>query len=314
MRNIVLMLILVVAIVAGGMGGTFATWSDSETSANNTIVTGSLDLKVNGSDDEPWGNGVPTLIGRSCVVPCTLYGPYDVELWNAGQCEYASKAFMRLKEAECSNVDPKLDDQDQTTGYPDPYSGDLKPEPELVAEFGGKVDCTWNTPDQEDPQLGGYPCGEFGGVGVIGDDCTLGNFTYVWVMEQGYGPMLGPPLDWPWDGWNQGVWPQFPDAGPHCFGQGYLAGLDPVIDLMYLCPCQPEVVSIYFKVLQPPEEFFGMDIIENDGSLHWEKFNDWPSWGLMLDKIEFTVEFDLLLDPNDDQAPFCPPNAQAAPG
>ena len=77
MRNVLLSLVVVVVLAAGGLGGTFATWSDSETSGNNTIVTGSLDLKVNGTDDKPWGEGVPKLIEEVCVVPCNLYGPYD---------------------------------------------------------------------------------------------------------------------------------------------------------------------------------------------------------------------------------------------
>jgi predicted ribosomally synthesized peptide with SipW-like signal peptide len=298
--------VLVVAVSAAGLGGTFATWSDSETSGNNTVVTGSLDLKVNMSDDEPWGWGVPRIIDVECVVPCKLYGPYDVELWNAGQCEYASKAFMRVKEVVCSNVDPKINPRtNTTTGYPDPMSGDLKPEPELVAEWGGpapdgpdsmgKVDCTW-----------------VDGVGVWGDNCTLGNFTYVWVTEPGY-PLVVPEIDplTPWSPW------QLPDLSiddPAIYGQGYLAGFDPIIDLMYLCPCQPQTVSIWFKVVQTPEEYFGEDYFTPDPwddeltqgeMMHWAKFNDWPSWSLMKDKMEFSVEFDLWLNLDDPNMPIC---------
>jgi hypothetical protein len=30
----------------------------------------------------------------------------------------------------------------------------------------------------------------------------------------------------------------------------------------------------------------------------WAKFNDWPSWALMKDRVEFDMEFDLwLIDP-----------------
>jgi predicted ribosomally synthesized peptide with SipW-like signal peptide len=306
--------VLVITVSAAGLGGTFATWSDSETSGNNTIVTGSLDLKVNGSDDGPWGEGVPKLIAERCVVPCNLYGPYDAQLWNAGQCEFPSKAFLVMKEQICTNINPKQAREpgmnstgydpdwvpgtaweDPTWGKPGPY----KPEPELVAELGGKVNCT-----------------EVDGVGVLGDNCTLGNFTYVWVMEPGYTPSF--QLD-PMVPWAEGQLPVIPPDA-HAYGQGWMNSLTGVIELMWLCPCEPEEISIWFKVMQTPEEYFGLDEInpdpwdadlEPEELKHWLKFNDWPSWSLMADRIAFDMEFDLYLDPEAADMPVCvapPPN------
>ena len=316
MRNILLSLVLVITVAAAGLGGTFATWSDSEVSGNNTIVTGSLDLKVNGTDDKPWGEGVPKLIDVDCVIPCKLYGPYDANLWNAGQCEFPSKAFLQIKEVICTNINPKQwgpgDRYLNSTGYDPAYQpgtipadptagipGPYKPEPELVAEIYGKVDCA----DPAD------------GVGIIGDDCTLGNYTYVWVMKPGFEPFVPDPM-WPGPA-TEGQLPLIaPD--PNAYGQGYMNSITGVIELMWLCPCEPEDISIWFKLLQPPEEYFGLDLIHPDpwdvGGIagltleeykHWLKFNDWPSWGLMADKMAFDMEFDLYLDPNAADMPVC---------
>jgi predicted ribosomally synthesized peptide with SipW-like signal peptide len=167
MRNIVLSLVMVAVLVAASVGGTFAMWSDSETSENNIIRTGSIDLKVNGQDDAPWGAGVPTKVNIDCMIPCKWYGPYEVELWNAGQCEAPSSAFIHIKDACCGNVLPKEHPETgESTGYPCPETGDLKPEPELVAEFGGKVDCR-----------------EVPGIGRTGDDCSMLSHVEMMVVD-----------------------------------------------------------------------------------------------------------------------------------
>ena len=93
MRNALLSLVVVAALIAGAVGGTLATWSDSETSHGNVISTGSLDLKVNRADDAPWGDGVGQVINISCVTPCHWYGPFVVELWHAGQCTENASLF-----------------------------------------------------------------------------------------------------------------------------------------------------------------------------------------------------------------------------
>jgi hypothetical protein len=61
-KSIILAAVVVVALVIAGTSGVFATWSDSEVSEDNFIVTGALDLKVNGADDAPWGEGVPSKV------------------------------------------------------------------------------------------------------------------------------------------------------------------------------------------------------------------------------------------------------------
>lgn len=301
-KNLILAVVVVVALTLAGVGGVFATWSDSETSFGNYIETGAVDLKVNGADDAPWGAGVPAKVYVECMIPGKLYGPYEVELWNAGQCIFPSHAYIHVKNITCSNALPKINPYPdggsaywpagESTGYPDPsinepYSGDLKPEPELVAEYGGKVDCVY------------VP-----GVGVDGDDCSMGSGVRMTITNS---------------------------TDP----EDVLVNPDGrrLVDLLYkwdcqeiylfdLMPCQPRTIYLWFYLTQDSEEDFGLNFIKSpeelgisptdpryaNALLYWKKFNDWPSWRYMRDKATFEMEFDLWLEdtpgaivsPNDD--------------
>jgi predicted ribosomally synthesized peptide with SipW-like signal peptide len=269
-RNLILAVVVVAALVIAGTGGVFATWSDSETSMDNRIETGSVDLKVNGADDAPWGAGVPTKVNIDCMIPCKWYGPYEVELWHAGQCTQNASAFIHFKDVCCGNVLPKVNPYPDggsalwpagaTTGYPDPVSGDLKPEPELVAEYGGKVNC--KTVD---------------GVGVLGDTCTMKSHVAVRVTadEEGLEEIIQ---------------------------ETKIIDIECVeIYLFDLEPCHAQTIYLWFHLQQPTEEDFGLDYFADPGDpgfdeLEWLKFNDWPSWALMKDLVTFSMEFDLWLE------------------
>jgi predicted ribosomally synthesized peptide with SipW-like signal peptide len=279
-KSIILAVVVVVALVVAGTSGVFATWSDSEVSEGNLISTGSLDLKVNGADDMPWGRGVPTKVWLECMVPCKWYGPFEVELWNAGQCEFPSATFIHFKDYECFNIPPKINPYnpdvpeaggsacwyeiygpEATTGYVCPETGDLKPEPELVAEFGGKVDCTW-----------------VDGIGeAVGDTCSMLAAVEVIVTDEAGEIIIGPAV------------------------LGEL--LCQEIYLFDLWPCQARTIELWFHLYQFSEEDFGFDFIPDEGEegydfLHNLKFNDWPSWAYMKDAVSFNMEFDvLLMDP-----------------
>ena len=293
-RNLILAVVVIAALSLAGAGGVFATWADSEVSYGNTIETGSVDLKVNGADDLPWGEGVPAKVTVECMIPGKFYGPYEVELWNAGQCIFPSHAYIHVKNITCSNAEPKVNPYpeggslcwymnygpDASTGYPDPsinqpYSGDLKPEPELVAEYGGKVDCV-----------------EVPGVGVDGDDCSMGSGVRMIITNSTdlEDVLVNPEnlrledLLYKWD--CQEIW---------------------LFDLM---PCQPRTIYFWFYLTQDSEEDFGLNFIKHPDELdldpgtpayaaallHWKKFNDWPSWRYMKDKATFEIEFDLWLE------------------
>ena len=290
MRNIVLSLVMVTALVAAGVGGTFATWSDSETSEGNTITTGSVDLKVNGNDDAPWGAGVGPKVTIDCMIPCKWYGPFEVELWNAGICEFPSKAFIHVKDLVCTNALPKVDAEGNTTGYPDPsenmpWSGDLKPEPELVAEYEGKVDCVY-----------------VNGIGVEGDDCSMGTHVEMVITDTDINPTTN----------NFADILVTPDNYTCRDKLGKWECKE--IYLFDLMPCQPRTIYLWFHLQQESEEDFGYNYIKHPdelgidpttdpleyaaAKLHWQKFNDWPSWAMMRDVATFNMEFDLwLVDP-----------------
>jgi predicted ribosomally synthesized peptide with SipW-like signal peptide len=297
-KSIILAAVVVVALVIAGTGGVFATWSDSETSEGNWIETGSLDLKVNGADDvgRIGGQGVPRKVFIECMTPCNWRGPFEVELWNAGQCKDVPTAYIHFKEYECFNVPPKInpydpDDPDSggsyywyknwgpgaTTGYMCPVTGDLKPEPELVAEFGGKVDCTW-----------------VDGIGFpLGDTCSMLAAVEVRIVDEAGTELL-------------------PEGT--LLGDLYVLGSDgePIgleIELFPLPPCEARTLYLYFKLHQFAEEDFDFDFFPHPDDLgmtpgtpeyqatymHWLKFNDWVSNAYMKDGIVFNIEFDLVL-------------------
>ena len=257
MRNIVLSLVMVAVLAAAGIGGTLGTWSDSETSAGNTITTGSVDLKVNGADDLPWGTGVPTKVDIDCMVPDRLYGPYEVELWNAGICDTPSLAFIHIKDVCCSNAPPK-----EGSGYLCPQTGDLKPEPELVAEFGGKVDCRM-----------------VDGIGeAVGDTCSMASHTTMTVTDEAGNVLIGPA--------------KLIDLLCQEIPLFELVPCEPRTIYLWFELLQESEEDYGFDYFADPGDP-GYDALE------WTKFNDWPSWAMMRDVVMFSMEFDLLLE-NDD--------------
>ena len=106
---ITLALVVVVSVAVSLAGGTFATWSDSETSEGNYIETGSLDLLVAKcdadwqnagafKDDMPYGVGLDPCFDTS-LAPGT-YTCYSL-LWNAGCID--ADAYLHIKNVSASN-------------------------------------------------------------------------------------------------------------------------------------------------------------------------------------------------------------------
>ena len=98
----VMVAVLVIGVAAPMIGGTLATWSDSETSLDNYIETGSLDLKVNGRDDQPWGVGVGPSFWIEDGMPGVDYNS-TVELWNAGTEDGTAYLHIRNVTGNLSN-------------------------------------------------------------------------------------------------------------------------------------------------------------------------------------------------------------------
>jgi len=130
MKSILLSLLVVSALVAAGIGGTLADFSDSEEELGDALQAGSLDLKVNDADDP---DVMPFTI--STIIPDKWY---DVakSVKNVGTID--GWLYLHIKNAVCNETNDKDLDGD---GVIENGAGvmDDKPEPEKVAEFGGKV-------------------------------------------------------------------------------------------------------------------------------------------------------------------------------
>ncbi|MBA7618286.1 hypothetical protein ES703_25607 [subsurface metagenome] len=254
MKNVILSLVVVAVLVAGGVGGVFAGFSDSEISQDNVILTGSLDLKVNGADDLPWGTGVGPKVVIEHMTPSKVYH-FQIEVRNDGQCEIEPDLYIHFKNFVCSNVPPEHD------GIIGPDGG-LKPEPELVAEYGGLVDQRW----VEGP---GQP---------VGDDCSMASHIDVAIS---YGPLGGPMEEVvsPTKMW-------FLDSE-----QIYLGKLPPCGETYII------TLALHLQQIEDTEVWPAKDD-PNDIGLVPEKFKYWPTNALMKDQIMFDIEFDLLqVDP-----------------
>ena len=119
-----LMSLMVIALVGGLVGASFADFSDIEISEDNYFGAGELNLKV--SDylgveyEDP---NVPAFIQYLNAWPCSSK-EYFVDLHNSGEgTQFVPWAYIHLKNYTCWETDAK--------------DGAPKPEPEVVAETGG---------------------------------------------------------------------------------------------------------------------------------------------------------------------------------
>lgn len=142
----VLALVVIGSLALPMIGSTMATWSDSETSMNNRITTGSLDLLVAHCDqnwetpgpfcdDLPWGVGVDPCFYIPDIVFNEPY-PCYLLLWNAGFID--GIAYLHIKNV----VDNGLADNTVIEIW---FDRDGKPEtpPEQIAcDTIANLECT----------------------------------------------------------------------------------------------------------------------------------------------------------------------------
>ncbi|MBA7631024.1 hypothetical protein ES703_38551 [subsurface metagenome] len=126
MKNIFLSVVVVATLLAAGLGGTFAHFSDTEESVGNVVQVGSMDLKLytitpsGGPFDDP---DVPRLLYSVDLQPCES-ADFTIEVQNAGQpAGDLCYLYLHIKNITCEDVPDKL--------------GNDRPEPEVVAEDGG---------------------------------------------------------------------------------------------------------------------------------------------------------------------------------
>jgi predicted ribosomally synthesized peptide with SipW-like signal peptide len=265
--------VVVCALAVAGLGGTLAGWSDTEESYDNYISTGSLDLKVEGKDDRPWGTGINQTVSLVDIVPCN-YHKVDVTVENHGQAidEFSNNMSapfsVRFKDPVCSNVDPTCG-----TGIEWPAgSGLMKPEPELVAEYGGVL-AQVNIIGTGVVANGNWGPASFG-YNTDFDTIPAVNAT---GRKHDTACSLRSVIDCTiWFG---------PSAGSQSIVWGPLPLTDLFADEIYIGEL-PQCGEDYLVSF----EFHAFNIDDDD----WpgrEQFSDWQTNAYMKDRIDFNIEF-----------------------
>lgn len=138
----VLAIIVVISVALATVGGTTATWSDTETAEGNVVETGSLDLLVakcaegwascgEFSEDQPWCSGLQPCFDIPEAELCMTYACYLL-LWNAGCVD--GVAYLHVKNVNVSNGQ-----LDSSTNMKIWYDDDGLPETTLMLVGGGTI-------------------------------------------------------------------------------------------------------------------------------------------------------------------------------
>jgi predicted ribosomally synthesized peptide with SipW-like signal peptide len=304
MKNIFLSVVVVGALVAAGIGGTLADFSDIEVSEDNYFTTGALDLVVSNNLGVEYPDDAPTFYMVTDALPCCDKSVF-LDLHNYGQgFQTHPYAYLHIKNLECGWVMPKkpyawLDEAGAKVdppasippvgtlgqGYPRPVT-----EPEYVAEMGGVAG-----------ELADGSLVEVTGMGEYGENCEVSRHVgligiYVaGPYEHDAAPMTSkdvPAADWelldlseydndPADGVikvNELVCEQIP------LGQIPACNKIWVHISMHLQDYDEEaalaagdISTTYFAETYPEA-----------------KWDHWPTNALMKDRLEFDLSFELL--------------------
>jgi hypothetical protein len=132
MKNILLSVVVVSALVVAGVGGTFAGFVDTEVSEDNFYQAGISDLLVNGKND-PIGAKLQYVHGAPCKSV-----DFWVDIYNWGECQ-GGDVYMHIKDVESTEQGTKLHLGERyvydgvtpgTPGIPDGYRIAVPPEPQ----------------------------------------------------------------------------------------------------------------------------------------------------------------------------------------
>jgi len=111
MKNIILSIVVIGVLLAGGIGGTLADFNDYEVSQDNYFKMGSMDLTVSDGDGNEFnGATVPRLVAVVNGWPdCSKDRSWD--LHNAGENEQVPpEVYIHFKNLECVWENTKVTD------------------------------------------------------------------------------------------------------------------------------------------------------------------------------------------------------------
>jgi predicted ribosomally synthesized peptide with SipW-like signal peptide len=160
MKSIFLSVVVICALAIAGLGGTLANFSDTEEVLDNVFESGSLDLLVwdpsQGAyvQQGPYGTGATECFKITCAAPEEVYSG-DIWVANFGDC-VSGELYIAFKVLSCYNVTPSH--PESAVWYLDEEEvwQKNKPEPEVVAEYGGWIEQWRYTPGT--PQVEGDDC------------------------------------------------------------------------------------------------------------------------------------------------------------
>jgi hypothetical protein len=254
MKSIIITVVVICTLALAGIGGTMADFSDSEEEMDDVLQAGSLDLLVNGKNDP---NILPANIRG--IIPEKSYHIVKT-VQNMGTID--GHLYVHIKNAECTETNDKDLNGDGEIDELD------KPEPERVAEFGGKHG------QKEVPGLG--------------ERCDMEE--HVWAQL-----LITDPA---------GQVTTLDLSDYDLDGDGYVQ-LDELecnqIYIGILPACGEECEFELGLVLQDvPESYYGLNIFdENDP--HEVKWEHWPTNCYQGDTVTFDILFELL------QTDYTPP-------
>ena len=307
MKNIILSVVVLSALLIAGVGGTLADFSDIEMSEDNYFSTGSLDLAVsNDLGREYNGENVPAIYEQSDAWPCCDKSRF-FDLENHGQgAQKEPRVYVHFKNFDCYWVQPK----DLSVIWVD-ANGDVVAEP---ANAPGAGKPQGDLPDFPKPLTEPEYVAECGGL--AGEDVN-GNPVIVPGLGLCYGETCELPEHIKVLAWIAGPWPHetkpktagdVPDASwtmvtlPDANGDG-VTMLDELeclqVDLGKL-PCNEGIwVHISLHLLDFDEEdAFAQGLIPAtyfDENIPAEaKWDHWPTNAYQKDGVDFDISFELL--------------------
>jgi predicted ribosomally synthesized peptide with SipW-like signal peptide len=253
MKNILLSVVVVATLVAAGVGGTLADFSDIEISEGNEFETGSMNLKV--SDETGALYDGPGPIPAIFTVPavagawpcCSKDIRFDLHLECQGQGTEAH-GYIHFKGITCYGVE--------------------KVEPEIAVEQMGLIG------EKADGTLVYSPLNS-----EYGENCELKEHIDIAIFK-------GPSLTGPWTPVDLSTCDTNGDGTIkmdeiECC-QVYIGLLECGVPVYVMCTLHLQDV---------PEEDLGYDLFD-ETNWHEAKFNDWPTNALMKDGMRFNISFE----------------------